>query len=67
MTLWLGAMGLCQTGNPFTEQPMFRMTKEGLIIGFIVGIIFVITYKGKKEDQSESNNNIDNNNKQNHE
>jgi H+/Cl- antiporter ClcA len=43
MAISLGFCGLMQTGNPFTEQPKFRMTIEGLIIGTILGIIVVIS------------------------
>jgi hypothetical protein len=51
-------MGLMQTGNPFTEQPLFRMTKEGLIIGFILGIIIIISIDKDqfKKAKSRTNN-----------
>ena len=45
MALSLGFCGLTQTGNPFTEKPMFRMTIEGGILGTLLGILVVIFNK----------------------
>ncbi len=61
MTLWWGLMGLLQTGNPFTEQPMFLLTKEGLIIGFILGIIIITRIDKDHSSRAKSRNNNTNN------
>ena len=60
MTLWWGFMGLLQTGNPFTEHPLFRLTKEGLIIGFILGVIVVISIDKDHSSGEKSRNNTNN-------